>query len=67
MKHPLRKFRERQGLSREELAIRLGVTGMTVYRWEAGQRMPRQKHWPKIKEVANVTPVQMLKHAERVA
>ena len=36
----LRKLRERVGLSQEELARRLGVTRVTVTRWENGTRRP---------------------------
>lgn len=63
-KHPLRRYREKEGLSQEALAERLGVTGMTVYRWEAGKRLPREKHWPKIKAVTNITPIEMFRFAK---
>ncbi|MGE3263521.1 MAG: helix-turn-helix domain-containing protein [Bacteriovoracia bacterium] len=37
------RLRERLGLSQEDLAKALGVQGrLTVYRWEAGARMPSE-------------------------
>lgn len=41
--HPLQDFRESAGLSRLEFAKRLGVTEVTVWRWELGHRTPRGK------------------------
>ena len=37
----VKALRERFGLSREDLASRLGISHMTVYRWETGKsRIP---------------------------
>ena len=36
--HPLRKFREDRRLTQEALGKELGVTGVTVWRWEKGER-----------------------------
>lgn len=35
-----RKIRKSMGLSQEKLAIQLGVTGTTVYRWECLDEIP---------------------------
>jgi transcriptional regulator with XRE-family HTH domain len=39
--HPLVEFREQRGLSRAELGIELGVSEVTIWRWETGKRAPR--------------------------
>jgi DNA-binding XRE family transcriptional regulator len=36
-----RDVRRRAGVSQERLAAELGVCESTVYRWEAGERVPR--------------------------
>ncbi len=33
----------RHNLSREDMASRLGVTMMTIYRWENGRNFPRSR------------------------
>jgi len=66
-KHPLRQYREKEGLSQEALAERLGVTGMTVYRWETGARLPRRKDWPKIENETGVSVTTLLRYARPIA
>ncbi len=39
--HPLKAYREREGISQRELAHRLGVSAMTVIRWETNKRKIR--------------------------
>ena len=41
-------FREDKGFSREGLARKLGVSRQTVWYWETGRRMPRQKALAKL-------------------
>ncbi len=48
MKHPLRQYREENNLSQEALGEKLGVTGMTVHRWESGRRLPHMRLWSSI-------------------
>ncbi|MDY6916924.1 MAG: helix-turn-helix domain-containing protein [Chloroflexota bacterium] len=36
----MRDIRKRLGLSQEELARRLGISGTTVARWESGRSRP---------------------------
>lgn len=57
--HPLRTYRQKRKLRQAELAAQLGVTGMTVSRWERGVRMPKPSDWPRITEVTKVTPAQL--------
>lgn len=40
----LRSLRERLGLSRRELAPKLGVSEPTLFRWERGQGAPKEHH-----------------------
>lgn len=36
----LKTYRKQQGLSRAKVAEALGVTGVTVWRWETGRMFP---------------------------
>jgi DNA-binding transcriptional regulator YiaG len=50
MKYPgfakeVREFRLKRPASQHQLALVLGVTVQTVYRWEAGT------HWPQAKQI----------------
>jgi transcriptional regulator with XRE-family HTH domain len=63
-KHPLRAYRESRGLSQEALAAELGVTGMTIYRWEKGRRIPQRKDWSRIRLVTGINPAEFAAFAE---
>jgi transcriptional regulator with XRE-family HTH domain len=39
--HPLAKYRHGRRITQEALAKELGVTSVTVSRWETGERTPR--------------------------
>lgn len=39
----LAKYREQRGLTPTEIAVEIGVSHTTVYGWESGTIMPRQK------------------------
>lgn len=52
--HPLREYRQREKLTRKQLGAKLGVTGMTIYRWETGERLPQRGQWAKIAEVTGI-------------
>lgn len=60
--HPLAKFREAAELSQVELAERLGVSAMTVSRWERGEYMPRRKEWQRIADVTGLQFTDLLPH-----
>lgn len=39
--HPLRRWREKRGLTQHELAARIGVDKTTICGYETGKRRPR--------------------------
>ena len=45
----LKTYRKQLGLSREKVAAALGVTGVTVWRWETGRMVPSP---PVLKKIA---------------
>ena len=48
----LKKLRQQQGWSQEDLARNLGVSFATVNRWENGKNKPSRLTQEKIKQVA---------------
>lgn len=54
--HPLRAFREAQDppLSQEQLAALLGVSRVTVTRWESGARKPEPEELPAISKKTGI-------------
>lgn len=52
--HPLAAYRAKRNQSPEQLAIDLGVAGLTVRRWEAGDVLPQPKARKKIHDVTGV-------------
>lgn len=54
----LRECRENRGITREELATRLGISRNTLGRWERGERWPRSLEM--VYELANILEVSVL-------
>ncbi|HEY4329961.1 MAG TPA: helix-turn-helix domain-containing protein [Phycisphaerae bacterium] len=50
-KDGLRTHREKIGLSAQDYGTLIGVSGLTIYHWEAGKSKPRRKHLPAIAAV----------------
>lgn len=48
--HPIVKCREERDLTQAGFARLMGVTDMTVSRWERGVIVPRRKYWSKLEE-----------------
>jgi len=65
MPHPLKQFREENGLTQQELGKELGVSENTVWRWENGVRSPRPKLMPRIIQKTGLTPGEVLGYAKR--
>ena len=52
----LHDLRDAMGLTQAELAARLGVTLLTVNRWERGQSIPRISHDRKLRTLRSRVP-----------
>lgn len=54
--HPLAEFRTKHDprLTQDDLGEKVGVDGMTISRWERGERVPQKRHWPKLTEVTGI-------------
>lgn len=62
--HPLRIWREDQGLSQEALGDKLGVDEMTVSRWERRDTEPQKRQWERIEEVTGLSRARFLGFVE---
>lgn len=50
----LKAYRHEHGLSRRDLADKLDVSRMTVWRWEAGERSIDEEKLPRVAEVTGI-------------
>jgi transcriptional regulator with XRE-family HTH domain len=55
----LRMAREAAGLSREELAVAVGRTAQTIYRWERGHAVPYESAITAVARVLGVRPAEL--------
>lgn len=58
--HPLAKWRTDNGLTQEALAGKLGVTSVTIWRWEHNERAPRRRDLERISEMTGLSASQIL-------
>jgi len=56
----LRMLREKAEVSHEDVAIKLGITVRTVYKWEQGIHFPTPDQLPLLKELFGLKSVQAL-------
>lgn len=56
--HPLTAFRLKHEppLNQDDLAKKLKVSASTLSRWEAGDRFPERRWWPRLREVTGLGP-----------
>ena len=54
--HPLRKYRLEKGLTQEAFGKELGVTDVTISRWETGRRKVGGVLLPMIAEKTGISP-----------
>ena len=52
----LRELRKEAGLTQMTLAVKVGVSLMTIQLWERGVTTPRAENLNKLREVFNVLP-----------
>ena len=52
----LRERRKEAGLTQMMLAVKVGVSLMTIQLWERGVTTPKEENLSKLKEVLNVLP-----------
>ncbi len=55
MEHPLTKYRRENGLTLEDIAMRLGVTKGVVSRWESKKVLPRRNSLSMIERATDGT------------
>lgn len=53
-------YRERENLSRAELADKFGVSRETIFRWETGQRRPDKAFIPQISKLTGVPILELM-------
>ena len=56
----LRMLREKAGVTQEDVAVKLGITVRTVYKWEQGVHFPTPDQLPLLKELFGLKSVQAL-------
>lgn len=61
----IKKLRKEKGLTQEQLAEELGVSVMTMRRWEWGQASPNAKLLANLAEKLGITPEELLKSANK--
>lgn len=55
MPHPLYEYRLAQGLSQAALARKLGVSRVSISRWESGDRRPDERIIPRIIDLTGLS------------
>jgi transcriptional regulator with XRE-family HTH domain len=60
VRNALTRWRVERQLSQEEVGDLIGVSAMTVSRWERGNHVPRRTLWPKITEQTGLRPSDLL-------
>ena len=60
IKHPLRAFRDANGMTLGDLAEQIGVKPNTVWRWENG-RVPERPMWARIEKVTGIKTDQIVR------
>ena len=60
----IRKIRESNELTQEQLADKLGIGRTTVTMWESGESLPRADKLKKLAEILNCTVDELLREGE---
>lgn len=59
------EWREHKGLTQEQLGARLGVTGVTVSRWETGKSKLSDPVRDAVAEALGIEPEDLYRHPDR--
>ncbi|MFH1594566.1 MAG: helix-turn-helix domain-containing protein [Candidatus Omnitrophota bacterium] len=51
MDNPVKSFRSRFKISVDDLAKKIGVSRMTIYRWEKAKHKPHNNHYEKLERM----------------
>jgi transcriptional regulator with XRE-family HTH domain len=62
--HELTAYRKRENLTRAELATRLRVSRVTVWRWEEGKQFPDDEYVPMLAGLLGVSEPVLLGFSE---
>jgi transcriptional regulator with XRE-family HTH domain len=63
----LAEWRERRGLSQDQLAERIGTTKASVSRWEGGKRDVTGEVLSSIAWALNLSPIQLFRHPDELS
>lgn len=64
----MNKFREARliaGMTQRELADKLGISMVSVSKWESGKGLPKAKRIKEVADALNTTPANLLKERAR--
>jgi len=59
--HPLARYRAERQITQEALATELGVTPMTIWRWENDKRTPRREDATNISKKTGIPVLEILR------
>lgn len=62
--HALARYRSERGLTRKAFAQEIGVTPVTLWRWENYKRTPRRHEVERIAAYTNLSPAEVAGFAE---
>jgi len=62
--NPLKVWRANHKLSQKHAAKLIGVSTMTLSRWERGDHFPHKKHWQLIEDATKIAPSVLVDHVK---
>lgn len=65
--HELVAYRKREGLTRSQLAAEIGVSRITVWRWEEGKQFPDDEYLPMLAQRLGISVPALLGFGEVAA
>lgn len=62
----IKQLREERGLSRQEVGDRIGITYMTVWRWERGKTDIRDSSFRTLRSLANLHGMHVVEYLRKI-